>query len=162
VRRISASDAAKLAALRAEVHELELARLREEAAERKARTRRQNALMAIVAAGVVVLVLASGITYVATVPTGVMATEPTMVRAPVGDPQRKSDPRFNETGKGIVRYAEGEGRRCRQVDFNNRSGRFSNEALVACYDPKTQDISSRMPQAQVGDAFDQMRNSFRR
>jgi hypothetical protein len=154
VRRISASDAAKLAALRAEVHELEVARLKEEHAERKARARRQNTIVAVTASVVVALVLTSGITYVATVPT--------VAWAPFGAKEKADDRRFNETRAGIVRYAEGEGRLCRQVDFNNTSGRFSDEKQVACYDPKTQDISSHTPLSQVGDAFDQMRNAFRR
>jgi hypothetical protein len=153
VRKISASDAAKLAALRAQVHELEVARLREETAERKARARRQNTIMAVAASAVVTLVLTTGITYV--------ATAPTVVWAPFSTKEKPDDRRFNETREGIVRYAEGERRQCRQIDFNNTSGRFSNETRVACYDPKTQDIGSRLPQSQVGDAFDQMRNSFR-
>jgi hypothetical protein len=99
------------------------------------------------------LVLSTGIYYV--------SSAPAVVRSPFASKQAPED-RFNETGAGVVRFAEGEGRQCRQVDFNNKSGRFSNETQVACYDPKTEDISHRMPQAQVGDALERMRDSFRR
>ena len=152
MRKISASDAAKLAALRAQVHELELARLKEESAERKARSRRQNRIVAMAASVVVALVLTAGITY--------MATAPTVDRTAVA--KQRPDDRFNQTREGIVRFAEGEGRLCRQVDFNNTSGRFSNEAQVTCYDPKLNDIGQRLPQEQGGMAFDGIRSSFRR
>jgi hypothetical protein len=153
VRRISASDAAKIAALRAEMAELELARLQEETAQRKAQARRQNLIVATAASAVVALVLGTGVAYVSTVEN--------VVRSPFASKQAPDD-RFKETRAGIVRFGEGEGGQCRQVDFNNKSGRFSNETEVACYDPKIQDIGHRMPQAQVGDAFDGIRNSFRR
>lgn len=153
MRRISATDAAKLAALRAEVAEIELTRLQEETAQRNARARRQNTIVAVTASAVVAVILVTGIAYVASVPT--------VVRTPFASRQTPDD-RFNETRAGVVRFAEGEGRQCRQVDFDNKSGRFANEAQVACYDPKTQDITHRMPQAQVGDAFDSIRGSFRR
>jgi hypothetical protein len=155
VRRISAADAAKLAALRAEVAELELARLQVETAQRNAQARRQNTIIAIAASAVIALILVTGVAYVATVPT--------VARAPVtAQPGAGPDDRFSETRAGVVRFAEGEGRRCRQVDFNNTSGRFSNEALVACYDPRTEDINHQTPRGQAGDAFEGIRNSFRR
>jgi hypothetical protein len=128
VRRISASEAAKLAAENAQKARLELLRRNAEAAERRARTRRQHAIAAMTAGAVLTVVAITGIVYVALTPS----VEPAPLQA-----RKTSSDRFAATRVGIIRYGEGSRRnRCRQVEFSNNGGDLSNETTVSCTDPK--------------------------
>jgi hypothetical protein len=151
VRRISASEAAKLATASAEVAWREAARRQEEALQRRERARKQNAALAIAACAVLAVILVTGIVYVA-MTLGVTRT-PLALRG-------KAPDRFTETRTGVIRFEEGGRNQCRRVDFNNETGRFANEAQVPCYDPTVPDTSAQLPRSQASDRFDAIRGTF--
>jgi hypothetical protein len=128
VRRISASEAAKLAAENAEKARLALVQRNAAAAERRARTRQQQTIAAAAVGAVLVVVAMIGVVYVALTPN---------VEPPPPQLRKASSDQFAATRVGIIRYGEGRQRnRCRQVDFSNNGGDLSNETTVSCTDPK--------------------------
>jgi hypothetical protein len=151
VRRISASEAAKLAAASAEIAWREAARRQEEAAQRREIARQQNAALAIAACTVLAVIMVIGIVYV--------AMSPDVTRTPLAL-RGKAPDRFVETRTGIIRFEEGGRNQCRQLDFSNETGRVANETQVPCYDPKVRDTGSELPRTQAGDRFDAIRGSF--
>jgi hypothetical protein len=151
VRRISASEAAKLAAASAEKAWREAARRQEEALQRRERARKQNAALALAACAVLAVILVTGIVYVATLPS--VTRIPSALRG-------KAPDRFVETRTGVIRFEEGGRNQCRQLDFNNETGRFANEAQVPCYDPTAPDTSSQLPRSQAADRLDAIRGTF--
>ena len=154
MRRISASEAAKLAAAAAEATRLELLRRNEETALRRERARKQNIIFAVTAAVVLGGMMAAGTVYV--------ALTPSVVRSPFTPFAGRGDAiaRFTASRTGVIRFEESGRKQCRQTEFNNDTGQVSNETLVPCYDPKSRDTSAQLPQAQAGDRFDAIRGTF--
>jgi hypothetical protein len=127
VRRISAAEAAKLAAENAEKARLALLRRNAEAAERRERARRRQTIAAAAIGIVLAIVAMIGVVYVALTPN----VEPAPLQS-----RKTSSEQFAATRIGIIRYGEGRQRnRCRQVDFSNNGGDLSNEITVSCTDP---------------------------
>jgi hypothetical protein len=157
LRTITASEAAKIAAERAEQARLDLVRRQQEAAERRARARRQTTILASAAC----LVLLSGILATALVvdftpapASPSLASSPSM---PVALPSADTIA-FIATRKAVIRFAETPRHQCRQVDFNNESGMFSNEVHVRCNDQPIP--ASRTRDAELAGRFDSIRGSF--
>jgi len=148
LRKISASEAARIEAARAESARLELARRRHEAAQRRLRARTQNTVVAIAACLALVFMFVVGFFVVDFVPTANRA------------PSQASTDRFTATRTGVVRFEEGGRHRCRQVDFNNETGQFSNETRVPCYAATSADLGSRLPKSEAGDRLDAIRDAF--
>jgi hypothetical protein len=65
---------------------------------------------------------------------------------------------FIATRKAVVRFAESPRNQCRQVDFNNEIGTFSNEVRVRCNDDAPQ--ASQPHSAASPGRFDSIRSSF--
>jgi hypothetical protein len=150
LRKISAPEAARIEAARVESARLELARRQQAATQRRLRMRTQNSVLAIAACLALIVIFAVGLSVVDVVPTS--------TGAPSGEP---SADRFTATRTGIVRVEDVGRNRCRQVDFDNETGRFSNEMRVPCHDPTSAaDVGSRMPKSQAGDRFEAIRGSF--
>ena len=149
MRKISASEAARIEAARAESARLELARRQHEAAQRRLRARAQNTVVAIAACLALVLIFVVGLFVVDFVPTS--------NRAPS---RGASTDRFTATRTGVVRFEEGGRSHCRQVDFNNETGQFSNETRVPCHEATSADLGSRMPKSETGDRLEAIRDSF--
>lgn len=148
MRKISASEAARIEAARAESARLELARRQHEAVQRRLRAHTQNTVVAIAACLGLVLIFVVGFFVVDFVPTS--------KRAP---PQASTD-RFTATRTGVVRFEEGGRSHCRQVDFSNETGQFSNETRVPCYEATSADSGSRMPKSEAGDRLEAIRDAF--
>jgi hypothetical protein len=158
VRTITASEAAKLAAERAEQARLDLLRRQHEAAERRARARRQTTILAT--AGCLVMlagILATAFVVVdlAPAPADKIAGLPRIPIAPLSADTEA----FIATRKAVVRFAESPRNQCRQVDFNNASGMFSNEVRVRCNDEAPQ-AAGQAPSAEAAVRFDSIRGSF--
>jgi hypothetical protein len=151
LRRISAAEAAKLAAESAEKTRLELLRRQEEAAQRRARARKQNIIFITAASIVLGIMLLSGSLYIAVTPSA--------ARISFGQRVTAAD-RFTATRTGVIRFEESGRKQCRQTEFDNATGQVSNETLVPCFDPKSVDASARLPQSQASDRFDAIRGSF--
>jgi hypothetical protein len=156
--RISAAEAAKITAERAEQARLDMVRRQQEAAERRARARRQNAILASV--GCVVLlcgILGTAFVVVGTAPTPAdrVAATPKGAVAPLSADTEA----FIATRKAVVRFAESPRHQCRQVDFNNESGTFSNEVRVRCNEDAPQ-TPAQARSAEAAVRFDSIRGSF--
>jgi hypothetical protein len=159
VRIISAAEATKLAAERAEQARLDLVRQQEEAAARRARARRLNAVLATVGSLVMLGgILATAFLVVdltpAPAPTGLFAGP---AKAPVVLVSAETEA-FLATRRGVVRFGEQPRHHCRQVDFNNESGTFSNEVVVRCNDEPA--LPSQTRNAEIAGRFDSIRGSF--
>jgi hypothetical protein len=159
VRRISAAEAAKLAAERAEQARLDLVRRQEEAAAQRARARRLNAVLATVGS----LALLGGILATAFLvvdltpapaPTGLFGGS---AKAPVALVSAETEA-FLATRKGVVRFGERPRNHCRQVNFNNESGLFSNEIVVRCNDEPGPPTQTR--NAEIAGRFHSIRGTF--
>jgi hypothetical protein len=169
--RISAAEAAKITAERAEQARLDMLRRQQEAADRRARARRQNAIVASAAC----LVLLSGILATALVVADLAPSSATKSAAGMssgswgaagGAGASLAMPSadtlaFIATRKAVVRFAENPRNECRQVDFNNVSGMFSNEVRVRCNDdvPGTT-TAAQERSAEAALRFDSIRGSF--
>jgi hypothetical protein len=157
VRIISAADAAKLAAERAEQARLDLARRQEEAAGRRIRARRFNAALATVGSLVMLAgILATALLVVDLTPT---PASPTLAggKTPVASPSAETEA-FLATRKAVVRFGEKPRYHCRQVDFNNESGLFSNEMVLRCNDEPAPPSQTRAEE--IAGRFDSIRGSF--
>jgi hypothetical protein len=151
VRRISASEAARLAAASAELTRRQLVLRMEEAVARRARARRQN-IVIMVAAGVVL-----AMTGTTSLVYSTLTPDVERIRLEGGDAQPD---RFATTRTGIVRYGEGGRNRCRQVDFSNEGGGFSNESIVRCADPNTRPNPDDPTQMSTAERFGAIRGGF--
>jgi hypothetical protein len=149
LRRISASEAARIEAARVDSARAELARHQQAAAHRRLRMRAQNSALAVVACLALAAILAVGFVTVDVAPASKGA--PGQAAAAVD--------RFIATRTGIVRVGDGR-RDCRQVDFNNETGRFSNEMRVSCDDASAADLNGRLPKSEAGNRFEAIRGSF--
>ena len=67
---------------------------------------------------------------------------------------------FVATRKAVIRFAESPERQCRQVDFSNESGTFSNETQVSCNDQP--EPVSQTSSAGVANRFEAIRGSFQK
>jgi hypothetical protein len=67
---------------------------------------------------------------------------------------------FVATRRAVIRFAESPERQCRQVDFSNESGTFSNEMQVSCNDQP--EPVSQTASAGVANRFDAIRDSFKK
>ena len=156
--RISAAEAAKITAERAEQARLDMLRRQQEVAERRARARRQNAVLASLAC----LVLLGGFLGTAFVVVDMAPAPADKVAGPANSPVAPlsaDTEAFIATRKAVIRFAETPRYQCRQVDFNNESGMFSNEVKVRCNDdvPQTA-VQARNAEAAV--RFDSIRGNF--
>jgi hypothetical protein len=157
VRIISAAEAAKLAAERAEEARLDLVRRQEEAAARRARARRLNAGLATVGSLVMLGgILATALLVVDLTPT---PASPSVAggKTPVALLSAETEA-FLATRKAVVRFGERPRHHCRQVDFNNESGLFSNEVVLRCNDEPAPPSQTRA--AEIAGRFDSIRGSF--
>jgi hypothetical protein len=150
VRRISAQEAAKLAAASAELTRRQLVQKMEEAVARRARARRQNIVIMAAAGIVLTLTVTSSLVYTAL--TQDVERKQLEGREPAPD-------RFATTRTGIVRYGESGRNKCRQVDFSNEGGGFSNETVVRCADPAASAAATEQPE-NAGRRFDAIRGGF--
>jgi hypothetical protein len=159
VRIISAAEAAKLAAERAEQARLDLVRRQDKAAARRARARRLNAALATLGS----LVMLGGILATAFLvvdltptpaPTGLFGAH---AKVPVAAISAETEV-FLATRKAVLRFGERPRHHCRQVGFNNESGLFSNEMVVRCNDEPTPPSQTRA--AEIAGRFDSIRGSF--
>jgi hypothetical protein len=154
VRRISAKEAAELAAASAEVTRRQLVQRMEEAAARRARERRRNIIVASLAGVVLVVTVVVSLVYTA------LVRDVERERLESGKPA--PDP-FLSTRAGIVRYGEGRRNRCRQVAFSNEGGGFSNETVVRCADPEAANANANADdpsQMSASGRFDAVRGGF--
>jgi hypothetical protein len=158
--RISAAEAAKITAERAEQARRDMLRKQQEAAERRVRARRQNAILASVAC----LVLLGGILATALVIVDMApAPDDKLAGSPKGAavaPLSADTEAFIATRKAVVRFAESPRYQCRQVDFNNESGMFSNEVKVRCNDDVPQNAAQEARNAEAAVRFDSIRGNF--
>ena len=158
MRTISASEAAKLAAASAEQARLDLVRRQQEVAERRARARRQNAIVTTTACLFVLAgILATAFLVVDLTPTPAdkIAASP---RTPIA-PLSADTEAFVASRKAVIRFAESPRNQCRQVEFNNVSGMFSNEVRVSCNDDAPQAVS-QVREADTVSRLDSIRGSF--
>jgi hypothetical protein len=123
----------------------------EEAVARRARARRQNVMLAGAAGIVLTVIVTVGLVYT----TLIMDVD----RGRFEFRERSLD-RFAATRTGIVRYGEGRRNRCRQVDFGNESGGFSNETYVRCEERSAADAGGDPAPSTVGSRFDAIRGGF--
>jgi hypothetical protein len=155
--RISAAEAAKITAERAEQARVDMLRRQHEAAERRTRARRQNAILASVAC----VALLAGILATAFVVVDMAPTPADRVALPKGAaaPLSAETEAFIATRKAVVRFAESPRHQCRQVDFNNESGTFTNEVRVRCNEdvPRT---AAQTRSAEAAVRFDSIRGTF--
>jgi hypothetical protein len=156
--RISAAEAAKITAERAEQARFDMVRRQQEAAERRAQARRHNAILASVAC-VVLLAAILGTAFVvvdsAPPPVDRVATMPKGATPPLSAETEA----FIATRKAVVRFAESPRNQCRQIDFNNQSGTFSNEVRIRCNDDEPQ-TAAQARSAEATMRFDSIRGTF--
>jgi hypothetical protein len=156
--RISAAEAAKITAERAEQARLDMVRRQQEAAERRAQARRHNAILASVAC----VVLLAAILGTALVVVDTAPPPPDRLAAmPKGaaPPLSAETEAFIATRKAVVRFSESPRNQCRQVDFNNQSGMFSNEVRIRCNDDEPQ-TAAQARNAEAAMRFDSIRGTF--
>ena len=151
MRKISAKEAAKLAAASAEVTRRQLVQRMEEAIARRARERRRNIIVATVSGVMLAVIVAVGLVYTT------LIQDVERGRLESGKPALDT---FVSTRTGIVRYGEGGRNKCKQVDFSNEGGGFSNETVVRCADPTAQVGAEDPPQPSVAGRFDAIRGGF--
>jgi hypothetical protein len=159
--RISAAEAAKITAERAEQARRDMLRRQQDAAERRVRARRQNALLASVACVVLlggILATAFLIVDMAPAPADKVAGMPKGAAAVA--PLSADTEAFIATRRAVVRFAESPRYQCRQVDFNNESGMFSNEVKVRCNDDVPQNAAQEARNAEAAVRFDSIRGNF--
>ena len=157
--RISAAEAAKITAERAEQARRDMLRRQQEAAERRASTRRQNAILASVACVVLlggILATAFVIVDMAPAPADKVVGLPKSAVAPLSADTEA----FIATRRAVVRFAESPRYQCRQVDFSNESGMFSNEVKVRCNDDVPQNAAQEARNAEAAVRFDSIRGNF--
>ena len=152
MRKISAKEAAKLAAASAEVTRRQLVQRMEEAIARRARERRRNIIVATVAGVMLAVTVTVGLVYTT------LIQDVERGRLESGKPAPDT---FVSTRTGIVRYGEGRRNKCRQVDFSNEGGGFSNETVVRCADPDAAPAAANDPsQMSAASRFDAVRGGF--
>jgi hypothetical protein len=154
VRKISAKEAAKLAAASAEVTRRQVVQRMQETVARRARERRRNIVVASVAGAMLAVMSTVGLVYT----TLIQDVE----RGRLESAKPAADT-FVSTRTGIVRYGEGRRNKCRQVDFSNEGGGFSNETVVRCADPDAAPAAANDPsQMSTAGRFEAVRGGFTR
>jgi len=119
----------------------QMAQKKEEAAARRARARRQNIILGIAAGTMLAAIMTVGTVYM-TLTHDFGKKDGDFLAGP-------PDP-FTITRLGVLRYGERGRNKCRQVEFRNDGGGFTNEAVMQCADPNASPASTDPSQSGSG------------